>query len=560
MYEIALPNLPYSLQCRSLSIYSAVFPMSDFDSTNPPAQRRFMARTKCSLVSIHGGRSSRTWHKSAFKFQALSGGIFLAMIACFTVSSTRGGAIGSTEVFSGKCSHAININRFLQAVLALLAIGISVSFDFFMRLASSPTVEDLREAHSQGRSFDIGVHSLRNVRYIPHWRTAGWIMLILLAFPVQLFSHSIAFIAFSTTGYSRFIVNEAFMTGQPFAYPGVALLNNSLTQMAQSRFYEVLPIFESESSKWDKLEVSDCRHIYSQDLEGLQSHRNLLVVIETGPDADAKGWQAAQVWNESRLLAQDDDLFSEYDLELENSLWSFAISCYVNRDDFLDNGGFIQCSASDGNPSYPNDYDSTDIWGQGTVGDTSNVSWLRGSYNESFVSDAFQIQRVKYCLSEPYSAPCKIYLSNFFLVVTLLCVLLGWACSILIVRFCWDKETCQSLGDALQVFLKDGESLVQVPGSFPTGCRPEGTSPPSTRWTPVSKWEETRPRWGQAMSKKMWLWTYMPIGALLLGGSAALGALGEDISYVPNPLLCKQSDYRLTRSEIRLYLWREPQQ
>lgn len=504
-----------------------------------------MTWTKYNLVSAHGGRSPRTWHRSAVEFQALSTSICSVMITCFIISSTRGEAVGTTELFSGQCSHAVNINRVLQAVLALLAIGISICFDFFMRLASSPTVDDLREAHSQGRSFDIGAHSLRNVRYISRWRTFGWITLILLAVPVQLFSHSIAFMSFSTTGYSRLLVSEAFTTGQPFAYPGVALWNRSLNITLRSEFHDILAVFESASSKWDRLEVSDCRRIYSQDLDGLKSHRNLLVVIETGLDAYAKGWKAAQVWNSTRNSTErptyQPQCSSEYDCELENSLWSFAISCYVNRDGSYDNTGYTGCSLSYENPSEFG-YDDRDLWGQDTVGDASSISWFSSSTNYSSMGDAFQIQRVKYCLSEPYSAPCKIYLSNFFLLVTVLCVLLGWTCSILIARFCWHKETCQSLGDALQIFLNDGETLIQMPGTLPAGCSLAGTAPLSTRWTPMSKWKEAGPRWGQAISKQIWLWTYVPIGTLLLGGSVALGAWGEDVSQVPNPLLCKQSN------------------
>lgn len=501
-----------------------------------------MAWTKYNLVFAHGVRSSRTWHRSAVELQALSTSICSIMTTCFILSSTRGEAVGTTELFSGQCSHAVNINRVLQAVLALLAIGISVCFDFFMRLASSPTVDDLREAHNQGRSFDIGAHSLRNIRYISHWRTFGWIMLILLAVPVQLFSHSIAFISFSTTGYSRLLVSEAFTTGQPFAYPGVALLTRTLNTTLRSEFHDILPIFESAPSKWDRLEVSDCRRIYSQDLDGLQSHRNLLVVMETGLDGDAKGWKASQAWNFTKRPDYQAKCSSEYDCELENSLWSFAISCYVNRDGYYDNTGYTGCSLSYENPSELG-YDDRDLWGgQDTFGDTSSISWFSSSANYTAMRDAFQVQRVKYCLSEPYSAPCKIYLSNFFLLVTVLCVLLGWTCSILIARFCWHKETCQSLGDALQIFLKHGETVIQMPGILPAGCSPAGTAPLFTRWTPVRKWKAAGPRWGQAINKRMWLWTYVPIVTLLLGGSVALVAWGEDISQVPNPQLRKQTN------------------
>lgn len=470
--------------------------------------------------------------------------------------------MGTTELFSGQCSHAININRVLQAALAVLAICISVSLDFFMRLASSPTVDDLREAHCQGRSWDIAIHSFRNVRQISRWRAFAWITLISSAVPVQLFSHSIAFIAFSTTSYSHLLVSEAFTTGQPFGFPGVALWHRWMIESVHSQFHEILPMFESAPNKWNKLELSDCVRIYSQDLDGLQSHRNLLVVLETGPDADADatGWIANQVWD-----ATDNGRVNmsghmvEYDPELENSLWSFATYCEVTRAGYYKNGGYTRCRLTY-NDSYQGwDFDSVP-WGEGTVKDTSSIFWLSNSHNDSDIRVAFQNPRAKYCLSEPYSAPCKVYVSNFFLLVTAVCVLLGCICSIWVARFCWYKETCQSLGDALQAFLRDRETFVQISSPLPAGHDSEVTPPRSTWWTPVSKWKEATPRWGQAINKTMWLWTYLPIGILLLGASIALGVFGENISQVPSPLLYEQPKWGLTDFKIRLHPWREPSQ
>lgn len=451
------------------------------------------------------------------------------MLTCFIISAIRGGAVGITELFSGQCSYAVNINRVLQAVLALSAIGISVSFDFFMRLASSPTINDLRKAHSQGESLDIAIHSLRNVRHISRWRTFGWITLILVAIPIQLFSHSIVFMAFSTTGYSRFFVSEAFTSGQPFAYPGVALLGSVLNQNVSSQFYEILPIFESGSSEWDKLELSDCQRIYSKDLEGLQSHRNLLVVIESGPDTRAKGWIAAVVWNDTRFSVHGENSYSKHDSDLENSLWSFATYCEVNRVGSYDNSGSTRCSLSHDVSDLSGTYTLED-WGARAFSDTSSTSWLSSPVDDSDLKVEFQTSRIKYCLSEPYSAPCKVYVSSFFLLVTMLCVFLGCTCSTLISRSCRHKDTCQSLGDALQVLLKEGETFAQMPVSSPAGGISESMGPAPTRWTPVDRWKEARPRLGQAITKQVWLWTYVPIGTLLSGGSAALGALGENIS------------------------------
>lgn len=476
-----------------------------------------MAQDKYRLISILRGHSQQAWHQMAVRLQVLSASICLVLIICYVLSSTRGGVLGTTELFSGHCNNAVNINRVLQAVAALAAIGISVSFDFFTRLASSPTVDDLREAHNKGWSFDIAVCSLRNLRQIARWRISAWFIIILLAIPIQLFFHSITFVCFSSTSYSRFFVSEAFMTGQTFAYPGIAYVGDDAfnqTNDLRSQFDAILPTLKSASTDWDKLGASECNDAYSNDPESLQQHRNLLLVVETGPDDGAEGWTGAEVWNHTRPPVYTGESIKEYDPELVNSLWTFAINCDAHRFDEWNNKQYTSCDGSN------LDFSSPSVWYP--MGDQSNISAL------------FVDIRLKYCLSEPYSAPCKVFVSNLFLLVTMLCIIVGCTCSIVLARFCWHEGTCQSVGDALQTFLKEGGTFVQKPYTSPAGCNLEGGAPSFMQWTPVRKWKKAKRRWGQAVGRKRWLWTYIPISVLLLGCSSAIVGARYDVRHVSN--------------------------
>lgn len=116
--------------------------------------------TKSAQKSNH----SVSWHRDAVKFHALSACILVALLVCAGLSSASGGVLRLTELYYGQCSRAKAINQCIQLICAITAVGMSVSFDFFIRLASSPTFDDLRKAHSQGRSLDIGVPSFRNAR------------------------------------------------------------------------------------------------------------------------------------------------------------------------------------------------------------------------------------------------------------------------------------------------------------------------------------------------------------------------------------------------------------
>lgn len=503
-----------------------------------PLQSISMNKTKNSPNSTLCSHSLENWHKSAAWFLALLSSLCFTIFIFFIVLSTRGGPVGATELFSGPCGHAVNINRILQAVLALLAIGVSVSFDFFMRLVSAPTVDDLRKAHRQGRSLDIAVHSFRNVRRITRWRTLGWVILILLAIPIQLFFHSSTFICFSSTDFSVFLISEAFTMGQDVLYPGAAFAGWSVVQQdarLRSQFDQILPSLTSASHVWDRLELRDCLRTYGRDPEELQRHRNLLLVVETGPDADAKGWFGGYVWGYNRTPPHHGLSVDGYDNMLLNSLWSFSLSCKVDRDGNVDNRGSISCKLPyenhgdelgqiDRGPGFADQRTEEDAW---------TIYGPAGAWENFSMPSSYHSQTVKYCLSEPYSAPCKVYVSNLFLLITMFCVLLGCICSVLISRFCWDKETCQSLGDALQAFLKHGETFSQLRDNSPYAFIPGSATPPRIQWTPICTWTKTRMLWGRTVSKTVWLWTYVPIVAILFGGSAALISQSQTVKQVP---------------------------
>lgn len=477
--------------------------------------------TSLATKSVQTSKHSVSWHRDALKFHALSACILVALLICVGLSSANGGVFQVTKLYAGQCSRAKVMNQCLQLVCAITAIGMSVSFDFFIRLVSSPTVDDLREAHSQGRSLDVGVHSFRNLRQLSQWRKLWWVSLVAIGIPIQLFFHSSTFIVYTSTTYSVLIASEAFTTGADFVYPGVAFLDltayNSTTEV-QSHFYDILPGFREASMNWTRLEAQDCLHTYFQDPMGLQSHRNLLLVVQTGPDADAKGWKGAQVWN-STPPAYTNDTIHEYQPQAVNALWSFSPICTASRSGTGENTIDTYCKDSKTSKFLSAGFDLSEVDTGFEDPTVWHISWYlheNGFYQPSdwgfgsgSIYPEYQTVAVKYCLSEPYSAPCKVFASGPFLLISLVCVLLGFILSVLVSSFHWRKESCQCLGDALKVFITHGPGITRMSGAEPM------------------VWKDAKKRWGKVVSRRMWLWTYIPIGVFLVGGTICLGVFGS---------------------------------
>ena len=130
------------------------------------------------------------WHRTAFLFMSLSVGILIVLIVVLSLSLHSTGINGFTPIYQGRCDTTSKVNSGLQFIVAILSVLLSVASDFFLRLAISPTTQDVSKAHSQGTWLDIGTHSPRNMRFVSVWRTLAWLILIISSAPLQLFSHA----------------------------------------------------------------------------------------------------------------------------------------------------------------------------------------------------------------------------------------------------------------------------------------------------------------------------------------------------------------------------------
>lgn len=195
-------------------------------------------------------------------------------------------------------------------------------------------------------------------------------------------------------------------------------------------------------------------------------------------------------------------------------MWSFSPMYTTSRSGSGDNTIWTDCNTAGLGlfdlPEVDPGFEDSDEW---------HISWhvaeneLYPPSNETLGSDniypEYRTVSVRSCLSEPYSAPCKVFASGPFLLISLLCVLFGSLLSVLVSSFHWRKESCQCLGDDLKVFMTHGPDIARTSGTEPM------------------VWKGTKKRWGQVVSRRMWLWTYIPIGVFLVGGTIVLCVFGS---------------------------------
>ena len=86
-------------------------------------------------------------------------------------------------------------------ILSTLLLGAS---NHAAQLLCAPTRGDIDSQHARGYWLDIGVSSVRNLRYLPRWRTVIWMTLLFSTVPLHLLyvpapAHDRATLTFSGT-------------------------------------------------------------------------------------------------------------------------------------------------------------------------------------------------------------------------------------------------------------------------------------------------------------------------------------------------------------------------
>lgn len=104
---------------------------------------------------------------------------------------------GVGTIYEGDCNRVKTLDQWLHLLINLLSTGMLSASNYCMQLQAAPTRADIdrahqarsheeNRAHQEGQWLDIGVPSLRNLRYISAWRRVAWALLAISSIPIHL--------------------------------------------------------------------------------------------------------------------------------------------------------------------------------------------------------------------------------------------------------------------------------------------------------------------------------------------------------------------------------------
>ena len=475
------------------------------------------------------------WQKVPIIYCCLCSALCLTLFGLLIASSIIGDFYGSTILHKGECNKAGKINKGIHAAATVTSFLVTLSSDAFLRLIVAPLPKDIEKAHANADWLEIGVNSWRNLKYVACWRRIIWALLILSSIPLQLLFQAAIFLTTTFTDYQQILVSQDFLNGGPWAIPGVAPLYFGEAWVADNATdYAMVQQFQkySANSNWTILDSISCRETYLASPNGLQNYRNLIIVIEAGPSPNAPGWTGAEIWNGTLPIFYDNITTDGYAPHALNTLWSLDVSCIAGT----------TCTTGFGYDAFydiPSNFSNP--WSFQWVSPylyLNNVSVTNFSREYSDVTGL-------YCLAEPFVAPCKIEVTNGFLLAGCICVLIKSVVAALTLIWLRDTSPVQCLGDMIQLGMQSEDSTTAELCTYDQDWFRKyksrhiiaGTENMESRWiAEPRKWASTDKRWSAAVPKSVWWATFTFIFSVLLVSAVLLGIGLNYNSYLGNPL------------------------
>ncbi|KAK7931114.1 hypothetical protein PG985_001826 [Apiospora marii] len=215
----AEPRLP-----DPLDYYSLADDRSSFASTKQPFRCDAFATQEALGLWFPRVKETDTfrmrWSKRSRALGLQLGVALLVFVANLSLTIYALVHFGSRDgvglLYAGDCDTVKQLDRWLHLLINVLSTVLLSASNYCMQLQAAPTRKELDEAHKRGDWMDIGILSLRNLRYISRDRQIIWALLALSSLPIHLAYNSAVFQSLGSNSYTIAVVKDSFLQGAPF--------------------------------------------------------------------------------------------------------------------------------------------------------------------------------------------------------------------------------------------------------------------------------------------------------------------------------------------------------
>ena len=142
--------------------------------------------------------------------------LLINVVACMVAISKHEVKAGLAILFEGDCSKVKHLNTWLHLLINILSTILLGASNYSIQCVSAPTRTDVDRAHRENLWMDIGVPSIRNLRYISWPRRILRCCLVLSSVPLHLMYNSVIYSSTSLSVPRLFVVTDDFLAGASY--------------------------------------------------------------------------------------------------------------------------------------------------------------------------------------------------------------------------------------------------------------------------------------------------------------------------------------------------------
>ncbi|KAK6225711.1 hypothetical protein QIS74_01758 [Colletotrichum tabaci] len=203
-------------------------------------------------------------------------------LTIFAVAS-YGSENGVGLIYHGDCSTVKRLDQWIHLLINLLGTGMLSASNYCMQLQAAPTRENVDTAHKAGKWLDIGIPSLRNLRYLSNWRRASWALLAISSIPVHLIYNSAVFKSLSSHNYTVAVVKDSFLNNSSWSLltaeanrAGDWGWDDTRVNPPNLDYEEIIRGMQQDAQTYKEMNISACFALYD---DYWQPQGNALVLV-----------------------------------------------------------------------------------------------------------------------------------------------------------------------------------------------------------------------------------------------------------------------------------------
>ena len=129
----------------------------------------------------------KAWTASVWVCASVTGFALILNLSLLIWASTAFPSVsGISTLFEGSCSTVSSWDTWLHLLINILGTLLLGASNYTMQCLSAPDRTEVNAAHAQGKWLDIGVPSVKNLRWIDKKRVLAWTLLAFTSIPTSL--------------------------------------------------------------------------------------------------------------------------------------------------------------------------------------------------------------------------------------------------------------------------------------------------------------------------------------------------------------------------------------